>query len=323
MARVYAVGELLIDFTAMEENVSVQEAKAFAKHPGGAPANAAVAVARLGGQSAFVGCVGHDPFGEFLVDALRAYQVNVDYVERTTESPTTLAFVARRSGEPDYCFVRSPGADVFLSEKMAETLPLTASDVVHMGSNSLAEEPIYSSVKRIATRIGEAGGWLSLDVNLRPAFWSEPELAKARLAPLLPEARLVKCNEAELLWLTGESDLEAALRAIRGRTEAVVICTLGGSGSLVSAPQWQEPLRVEGFRVQAVDATGAGDTFIGAILYQLQKDRVQSSDLYGLDEQQWTTYIQFASAAAAISVTRTGAMTSMPTRAEVLGFMGK
>ncbi len=321
MPRIYTVGELLIDFTAIDVNVSVEDASAFAKHPGGAPANAAVAVAKLGGQSSFVGCVGNDPFGDYLTGALKGYGVNADFVERTDRAPTTLAFVARREGEPDYFFVRNPGADVFLSDKNVESIPFTSDDMVHFGTNSLAEEPIATSVHKMAKRIREAGGMLSIDVNLRPAFWRNPEMAKERLEAFLPDAQLLKCNESELTWLTGEAEWEKGLAALHQRTDAVVICTLGKGGAVVSVKSGSMPIRVEGFRVEPVDSTGAGDTFIGAILYQLQKEGVKSSDLFGVQPASWSEYVRFASAAAAISVTRTGAMPSMPTMAEVKEFL--
>ena len=315
LQRVITVGELLIDFTSLDENKTVKDTSTFEKNAGGAPANVAVAVARLGGQAQFVGCVGKDPLGAFLRDAIASYGVDTSYVFTVPED-TTLAFVARHDGEPDYYFFRSPGSDTLLSIEHIANVHLDQHSIVHFGSNSLAVDPIKSAVHAFVKRAKAQQAIVSFDVNLREAFWANVEDALVAAQDMARQADILKVNTSELHWLTGEHDVDQALTAISSMTDAVVLCTLGASGAAV-VKKGEQPLYVSGFPAKVVDATGAGDTFAGALLYQLSRDGVLRADLALLSGETWTTYVRFATAAAAINVTQKGAMAAMPSLSQV------
>lgn len=327
MRRVLAVGEMLIDFTAVQTNTSVMQADAFTRNPGGAPANVAVAVARLGQAAAFAGCVGKDPFGAFLIQTLETLGVQTDHVHQVPGAHTSLAFVARHDGDPDYFFLRDPGADVLFGPNLAESLVLSSDTILHFGSNSLAEQPISEAVQQLVARAHTEGAIVSFDVNLRPAFWRKPDDTLRQCRMMAQEADLLKVNRDELLWLSGCGDVETGLRALGEWTDAVILCTLGSEGAVLALPKRStgrdHPFdRVPAYPTTCVDATGAGDACIGALLAQLLECGVTRSELAVLQPEQWVAMSSFACAAAAVNVTRTGAMYAMPVRAEVEQVLG-
>ncbi|MHB1684119.1 MAG: carbohydrate kinase family protein [Bacilli bacterium] len=330
MRRVVAVGETLIDFTALDVDVPVGEATAFSRNPGGGPANVTVAIARLGGRAGMIGCVGGDPFGEFLMRTLAGYGVDIREMRAIAGYNTTLAFVARHKGEPDYFFVRNPGADVLLSSEHVMNADIDGQTVLHFVSNALAALPIRQTLLELMARTKAAGGLLSFDVNLRPAFWSGSdalEQAKQWCEVALAQADIVKVNRDELMWLVGRTDDEvamkheaAALRALAERAAGVCVCTLGSRGAMALHREWSSPVMVPAPRMQVLDTTGAGDAFIGALLFRLCADTAgtaKTSELHRRSAAEWTADLQFANHASAISVTREGAMAAMPTLAEV------
>lgn len=328
--ELYAVGEALIDFTAMEPDKPLRKASQFARHAGGAPANVAVAVARLGGRSHFVGSVGRDPFGDFLIGTLSEYGVGVEHVTQTQAAPTTLAFVARSGDEPDYFFVRNPGADTQLRSEDLADLTFDEDSVLHLGSNSLAAAPLRDSVDILLTRAQQAGALISFDVNLRPAFWRTAgdavleedslEEARSRCRSVLERASIVKANRAEWAWLagaSGDASIEQTLRQFARETDAVLIATLGADGTAVLRGPDEKVITTPGFPVAAIDATGAGDAFVGGILYGLMKDQCSYRRLRTLGDRKWTDYTRFGNAVAALNVSRFGAIPAMPSLAEV------
>lgn len=325
MSRVVAVGEMLIDFTAQSDNTTVAQAPGFSKNPGGAPANVAVAVARLGQSSAFVGCVGSDPFGDFLRETVASFGVDATHVFAVPHESTSLAFVARHGGDPDYFFLRNPGADVLLSPDLVRQIRLDARTILHFGSNSLAEVPIREAITTLVARAKAEGSIVSFDVNLRRAFWhvADSEVL-AHCRDMAREADVLKVNREELFWLSGCDDVDQALQRLADVTRAVIVCTLGGDGAAIclrppGSDENEPPIirRVAGFASVCVDATGAGDACIGAILARLLELGVSRAGLSALTELDWSDLVRFGCACAAIAVTRIGAMNAMPSPSEV------
>ena len=139
MRHVVTMGEVLIDFIPNEKGMGLKGVKGFSKMPGGAPANVAACVAKLGGSSYFMGMVGKDGFGSFLVDELIANGVNTSRIIRTSEKNTGLAFVSlTESGERDFIFYRDPSADQLFSKKDVDVEVLEQS-ILHFLSVSLKD----------------------------------------------------------------------------------------------------------------------------------------------------------------------------------------
>lgn len=350
---VITVGEMLIDFSASDTDVALEQATSFQRNPGGAPANVAVAVARLGGHAAFIGVVGNDPFGRYLHAVLDENGVDTQGVSFTDQAATSLAFVATHKGEPDYFFVRQPGADALLTPEAVRGVEIHPDTIIHFGSNSLAQQPIRLAMEQLVSDALVGGGMISFDVNLRPAFWERLEDARTHCLQLIPHVQLLKVNRAELAWLTEEQDIGQGLRVLAGWTQGAILCTLGADGAAVvpaamqgdanraagadtavgavlggtvdsatSTMMQRDPIYIHGFATRCIDTTGAGDAFAGAILFQLASAGTTKANLSNLTPAQWTGYARFACAAAGYSITRQGAISSLPTLQDVRGILG-
>jgi fructokinase len=305
------VGEVLVDLVAPDAG-TLEEAQRFLRTAGGAPANVAAAVARLGGRSSLAGAVGDDPFGVFLRQTLEGYGVDTTAL-RVTKERTTLAFVARnRGGIPDFVFYR--GADAAYSTTDLPLDLLARSRFVYLSSMALMSEPSRGATLRAAEEARAHDVLIAVDPNLRPSSWPSLQSMRAAVRPLLQAADILKINLDESRVLVGEGDLEHALPHL-GREDALTVVTLGGEGcrwyrrratGSVPAPQ-----------VEVQDTTGAGDAFMGALLAELARLDVTAASFEALGIADLERSLRFACAAAAVSCTRTGAMASLPTRDDV------
>ncbi len=313
MSTVYTIGEALIDFIPDTRGVELKQVNSFRKEAGGAPANVACAVAKLGGQSAFIGKLGADAFGDFLVDTLTAARVNTSRVFRTAEANTALAFVSLKAdGDRDFSFYRNPSADMLLTADEVGAVPFNSQDILHFGSVDLIEAPVkYAHIKAIEA-IGQAGGIASFDPNVRLPLWHDHEQCRNTILQFIPLSHLVKISSDELAFITGIDNERAALDSLLVGAVEAVIYTRGSEGAMWHTREFT--VSSPGERVQVVDTTGAGDAFIGAVLYLLQ----QSGTAIGsIDAAQAQRILQFANRAAAQTTTRAGAISSLPTLYEV------
>ena len=299
---VVCLGEILVDFVAREAGVSVGEAASFQRVMGGAPANVAVGVSRLGRSSAFLGCVGDDPFGRFLTAELRAEGVDVAGLQTTAAARTSLAFVSLdAAGERSFVFFRQPGADMLLAAAQLDRARLSRARIFHFGSFSLSAEPAASATRE-ALRLARAGGALSsYDPNLRLHLWPDAEAARRAILPLIDQADILKLSAEELPILTVDGDARSLWR----NSLRALIVTDGGRGARLITPSgdWRAP----GFRVRTVDTTGAGDAFVAALLARLAE---QPNALAAAPEET----LRYACAAGALATTARGATTAMPTQ---------
>ena len=208
-----AFGELLIDFVALESGVSVGEASGFEKKPGGAPANVAVAVAKLGQPSAFLGQVGDDPFGHYLDDVLRAENVDTSGLRFSADTRTALAFVSLRAdGERSFVFYRHPSADMVMRPQDVAFDVIDQHEIFHYGSLTLIAEPGRSATLAAVNYAREHGKTISYDPNLRLSLWKDEAHAREGLLGGLPYAHIVKVSDEELEFLTGGHDAAALWR---------------------------------------------------------------------------------------------------------------
>lgn len=308
---VVAVGEALVDLVDPAA-ADLSSASRFIRAPGGAPANVACAVARLGGRSALVGAVGTDALGAMLRDTLQSFGVDLTGL-RMLARRTSLALAATGSDVPDFVFYRD--ADAALTpEDIPEELIASAS-FVHISSMALLAEPARSATLRAIELAGRQGARVSLDPNIRLSSWPSAAAAREALQPVIAAADVVKVNAAEAWILTGEENTEHALGSL-GSPDALVIVTLGSEGCLWR--RGEDHGRVPGFAVDVVETTGAGDAFAGALLYQLSH---QDHDLAEIPIQALEDALGFACAAAAIACTAPGAMTALPTCEQVLSIL--
>lgn len=306
-----AIGEILIDLTQTGRNE--QGVPQFSANPGGAPANVAVAAARLGSRTAFIGKVGRDGFGSYLRQVLADNGVDAAGV-RGSHHPTTMAVVSvDAGGERDFRFVR--GADCTLTPEEVDEAAVTGSTILHFGSVSLTRGTARSSTVFAARAARRAGRLVSYDPNYRAALWdSEAEAVEWMRLPL-PLVDIVKLSEEEIPLLTGANDPEEGSRRLAAQGISLVLITLGGAGAFC---RWQgRTFVVPGVPVKVADTNGAGDTFFGAVLSRLC--RRGDRPLQGLTEAELTDIIAYANRAAALTCSRSGAIPAMPTEAELEG----
>lgn len=310
MYDVIALGELLIDFTG--NGTSGQGNPLFEANPGGAPCNVLAMLAKLGRRTAFVGKVGEDLFGRMLKKAVTGAGIDAGGLVLDPAAHTTLAFVRNApDGDREFSFYRDPGADELLTAgELPESLGKTA--VFHFGSLSLTREPVKTATRAAVERAGAGGAVISFDPNLRASLW--PALADAKREMLwgCSVCQVLKVAEEELSFLTMEEELEAGAKKLRERFPNIVLLlvTRGKEGSVAF---WRElAVGCPGFPVDAVDTTGAGDTFCGCCLHH-----VLEWGLEGFDRQRLEKMLTFANAAAGLVTTRKGAIRSMPDPREV------
>ena len=268
MNTLYAIGEMLIDFTAQEAG-ALESAVTFRKNAGGAPANVAVCVAKLGKPACVVTKLGNDPFGNFLVETLGREHVGTDFVFRTDRANTALAFVARdEKGERSFSFYRNPSADMLLDESEVSGIPFARGDILHFCSVDLVDAPVKRAHVAAIEKARKAGTIVSFDPNLRYSLWKSAEELLQTVRAFLPLADVVKVSDEELLDITGISDEKEAVKALFQGEVKLVFVTKGKGGASAYTKEteaWQPTDTAS----KVVDTTGAGDSFIGTILYQL------------------------------------------------------
>ena len=315
--EIVTLGELLIDMFPAEIGRRLAEVTAFNPKPGGAPANVAVAARRLGATSAFIGKVGQDAFGHFLIETLIREGVETRGIRLDQDVRTTLVFIALIDEQtPEFIFYRNPGADMMLTVDELDNALLREANAFHVGSISLIDEPSRSATIEAVQLARQAGALISFDVNYRPSLWAGHGDPVPVIGQLLPVADLVKVNEAELELLTGSSDLEAGSRALLQQGPALVVVTLGPAGSyfrVVSGSGF-----APGFPVTAVDAVGCGDAFTAGLLTQLV---TSGSWREQLDPSNLNRILRFANAVGALTATKQGVIPALPTAAEVEKFL--
>ena len=312
MTEITAIGEILIDLT--QSGLTEQGIPRFDANPGGAPANLAVAASRLGAQTAFVGRVGRDSYGDFLRRTLEENGVDVTGMSVDPVQHTTLAIVSLdEKGERSFSFYRDPSADVNLRfEDVPESL-LTETKLLHFGSVSLTAEPSRSATLQAARKAREQGAWISYDPNYRASLWSDEGTAIRRMLEPLPLVDILKVSDEELPLLTGLSDPERGSARLAEKGAKLILVTLGPDGAFYRFGD--KTGVVPGIKVTVGDTNGAGDTFFGALLSKLVKKEAFEE----LTHEELEAMIAFANRAAAITTSRHGAIPAMPTREEMAG----
>jgi len=305
---VIAHGELLIDFVPMVTGVGLLDAPAFIKAPGGAPANVAAGLARLGVPTGFLGQVGDDPFGHFLAQTLREAGVDVTTLSFSRQARTALAFVSLRAdGEREFMFYRHPSADMLYTAADVDrhATALRAARAFHFGSISLIGEPARAATMRAIALAREGGALISYDPNLRLSLWPSAEAARAGMLLGLEQAGIAKVAEEELAFLTGASDETEALSRLWRPGLKMVAITRGAGGSTYVTPRFRG--NVPGIPVAAVDTTGAGDAFMAGLLRGVLAD---PGVLEAEDEL--IRVFRFANAVGALTATQRGAIPALP-----------
>lgn len=308
MKRIVCVGETLIDFLAQSEVADIGQSELFKRAAGGAVSNVAVGVARLGGDAAFVGAIGSDSFGRFLLQTLAHENVNVD-ATRFVPANTSLAFVARGpQGARDFEFVRSPGADSLLLADDLNAKLIERARVVHFGGVLLSAEPGASASMQAAMLGHKGGAIVSFDPNARPSLFASAEAMRAALRAACAQSHVVKCSLDDLRAMGLQ---RAAVGELLSGITSAVIVTDGAQPT-----HWYLKDGASGRRdppsVKPVDTTGAGDAFMAALLVRLLDHHDAKITAESIDDA-----VRFANAAGALATMKEGAIPSLPRRSDV------
>lgn len=284
----------------------------YLKCAGGAPANVAVGVARLGVPSAFIGRVGKDPLGEFMQQTLRNENVNTDYMHLDPDHRTSTVVVGLDNGERSFTFMVNPSADQFLS--VSDLPEFKTGEWLHCCSIALINEPTRTATLTAMKNIRAAGGKVSFDPNLRESLWkSQAEMIDV-VNQAVALADVLKFSEEELTLLTGTNTLEQAFEKVTALyPEKLIIITMGKDGALFHLNGHRET--VSGKALKPVDTTGAGDAFVGGLLAGLSlNDNWQDLDVL-------KQVIRQANACGALATTAKGAMSALPNQQQLKDFL--
>ena len=317
MFDVTALGELLIDFT--ENGVSENGNPLLEANPGGAPCNVLAMLNKLGRKTAFIGKVGNDNFGRFLADTVRRSGTDITNLVYNDTVPTTLAFVhTLAEGEREFSFYRQPGADMTLAKEEVMTDIIESSRIFHFGTLSSTHPGVREATRFAVEFAKEKGLLISFDPNLREPLWESLDDAKREIEYGLSKCDILKISDNELEFVTDTRDYDEGIRRIREKYDIpLIFLTLGKDGSCA----YYKDIRVERPAYQGVNAvekTGAGDTFEGCAL-----DFVLEYGIDGFDESKLSELLDFANAGAAIITTRKGALKVMPDKMEIARILDK
>lgn len=321
MPDVISIGEALIDFLSEEKGVLIENTGGFTIAPGGAPANVAAAVAKLGGSAGFIGKVGNDSFGRMIRNTLIGAGVNTDFLLLDKKVNTTLAFISvKENGEPDFTFYRNHcGADLALRQDELNEGYITESKILHYGSISFTGEPLKSATLKALRIARGANRILSFDPNLRPTLWDSLHTAKGEIENGLQYADIVKLTDEELSFITDTSSLVKGTDMILKYGPRFVIVTRGSDSCFFN--DGSNGFEVSAFEVEACDTTGAGDAFIGGLLFNLVRRIEKNESVFNLEKEEAESILRFAHACGALTVTKKGVIPALPSVTEVEQFL--
>lgn len=314
---VLSFGEAIVDFFPDRRGVPLREVERFERHPGGAPANVATGLSRLGVRAGLMTLVGADEFGAFLRHAIEREGIDVSGVGTHPRARTGITFVAvGPRGERVFSFYRHPSADQLVAEGDVDAALIARARVFHFGSSTFAREPARAATWKAVRAAAAAGCVVSSDPNLRPHLWDDPGEAPGIVREALRLTDVVKVSDDELEPLVGTTDPEAGAAALRALGVGLAIVTLGERGCVfdgAAAGVGHAPA----LAVEAVDTTGAGDGFVAGLLAALFPALSAGRRPRDLDRATVEAACAFANRVAARVVTRFGATAALPRRDEV------
>ncbi|OMH25782.1 carbohydrate kinase [Motiliproteus sp. MSK22-1] len=319
MLKVISFGEALVDMLSNRISSSEDDSlESFTKYPGGAPANVAAAIAKLGGESYMAGKIGTDMFGQFMSQSLSDAGVNTDYLLATNQANTALAFVSLdNSGERSFTFYRNPSADMLFMPDDFEEHWFEQPGLFHFCSNTLTAPSIREATIAGIQKAKAAGYLVSFDINLRTNLWPIDSDPMIPIWEGLRLADLVKLSKEEMDFLCREQTESQVIEQLLSSGVSLVLLTDGGSPLRYFSSALEGAIKPP--EVIMVDSTAAGDAFIGGFLFQLAEQNCRQNDLADLavNQDRLEKALIFASRCGAHAVSHKGAFTSLPRRQDL------
>lgn len=315
--RVLCLGEVLFDLLADQLGRSLQEVESWTPYPGGAPANVACALVKLGTPAGFIGAVGEDEPGNALVNLLDEVGVDTTGVQRH-DAPTRQVYVVRDlKGDRNFAgFGEYDTAEFADTHLKAEQLPQSlfqGADFLVLGTLEAAYPESERAIKRALELAEQFDIKILLDINWRPVFWSDPEIAAQKIRELFKQVDFIKLAKEEAEWLFDTSDpgaINYRLNTVEG-----VLVTDGENGSAYCLGENEGKLPA--FSIPVIDTTGAGDSFVAGFVHQICQQGITNLK----NPETAKKIVTYASAAGALTTLKPGAIASQPTAAEVEAFL--
>lgn len=325
MADVLCLGEILVDWVCTTTGAELDRAESFTKAPGGAPANVAVGCSRQGIKTGFLGRVSNDAFGQWLKAILEEENIDTTGTVVDSQAQTRMAYVVTTaSGDRKLAeFSKIAVADAQFSPADLHAEQFKKAKVLHFGSISLIDSPAKEATTKAIELAHENKLLVSYDPNVRIGLWPTPDACRQTILNTLQWADFVKINLGELEFLTGSKDFNAARRLRQEHDLPLLIVTVDSQGAHIITANAEKT--VPGFKIQFVEATGAGDGFVSGIIAGLllhvgqTKDRKQA--LRDLPIETLTEIVRRANAIGALACTRAGAIPALPSKSEIDSFI--
>jgi fructokinase len=307
MNKILCIGEALIDMICTDKGQALSNGENFLKKTGGAPTNVAAAIAALGGKVDLAAKVGNDPFGKHLIDVMQSFGVNTTFMLQDANHFTTLAFVSlMENGERDFVFSR--GADGQLSNDDIATININDYSIVHFGSaTGFLPGPLQEAYKNLFHQALDNNCFVSFDPNYRHLLFPTKENTNSFIEQswyFLERCHFFKLSDEEAMLLTQTNTLNDAVAQLLQKTKAVFAITIGAEGTLFGFNG--NTTIIPSITITPTDTTGAGDAFVGALLYQLANKNLQQINTLTLAD--WTIIVTNANKAGARTCEYLGAM---------------
>ncbi len=305
MNKILCIGEALIDMICTDTGSSLADGQHFLKKPGGAPTNVAAAIAALGGQVEMSAKVGNDPFGKHLIEVMKEFGIGTNHVIIDENNFTTLAFVSlMENGERDFYFNR--GADGMLNDADTNNIDISSFSIAHFGSaTGFLPGPLQSTYKKIALKSRDNNLFISFDPNYRHLLFGENQQSFIEKSwEFIGLSDFFKVSDEEAFLLTGTDNIDLAAAAFFDKSTAIFAITLGKEGTLLGINK--QTFLIPSISVNPIDTTGAGDAFVGALLYQISL--LKHDEIADLNVDDWSKLFVNANKAGARTCEYMGAM---------------
>lgn len=307
-----ALGESLIDFTP--KGKSEDGMKLFEQNPGGAVANVMAALSKFDKKTGFIGKVGDDMHGQFLIETMQQAGIDTSNAQMDPNVFTTLAFVdLKDDGQREFYFARKPGADTCLKPEEIDEDYIASSVILHVGSLSLTDEPVKSATLRALEIAKKHELICTYDPNYRAMLWENKEVAKTAMRSILEYVDIIKISDEETELLTGFKEPSEAAQVLLNQGISIVAITLGKDGALVATKDGMQ--HIDGFKADVIDTTGAGDSFFGGFINELIELGLKDRESLGkININDASKAARFGNAVASLNVEKRGAIPAMPSK---------
>jgi fructokinase len=315
--EVVSVGEAFVDLVSMKPTDDLSTARSFEKMAGGAPANVAVGLAQLGIRTAFVGKVGKDPFGRFVIRELRERGVDTRGIIEDPRFNTRLAFVAvTNKGDRDFQFWERDPADQHLNRSEINFNSVCRAAIINIGPFMLLNPKSRATAIALAHHAQQKGTAICFDPNVRISLWKNHTVAIRAYRAMIRCATILRLNDEEARLITGTADIEVASHKLLAMGPRLVVITRDKEGCQFAAAHASGAVR--GFVVNAVDTVGCGDGFLAGLLAGIIQTGKAVNEL---SNDNLMAICTTANAVGALVATKRGAIAAMPTMNEVKKFL--